>query len=113
VNGYETLLAARKVLSEPAFECVRHGALNVVWTSAHAMALGRREDLCPFCFKRGCRYDSEAAVARANEGLPRVICGWCHTEMSAGTGPVSHGICKPCAVQFRNESGLPPLKEKA
>jgi hypothetical protein len=23
------------------------------------------------------------------------------------------GICKPCAVQFRNESGLPPLKEKA
>jgi hypothetical protein len=52
-------------------------------------------------------------VSAAATEQPRVICGWCHAEMQAGTGPVSHGICKPCAVQFRNDSDLPPLKEKA
>jgi len=36
----------------------------------------------------------------------RKVCAWCGVELQAGRGPVSHGICQPCADTLeRGENG--------
>lgn len=31
---------------------------------------------------------------------PTVLCAWCSKLLQLGRGPVSHGICKPCHLEY-------------
>jgi hypothetical protein len=33
----------------------------------------------------------------------RTICAWCQKALKPGTGPISHGICDPCAKKLLEE----------
>lgn len=45
----------------------------------------------------------------------RLICAWCGAIIKDGPGPVSHGICGPCAAPFddlepvRRVPAAPPI----
>ncbi len=33
-------------------------------------------------------------------GSVKLICAWCGAIIKDGPGPISHGICDPCAASF-------------
>jgi hypothetical protein len=31
----------------------------------------------------------------------KIVCAWCRRVLQDGPGPISHGICRECAGQYR------------
>ena len=46
-------------------------------------------------------------AGKAERSALRMICGWCAKELTWGDGPVSHGICEPCAAEWFPDDSAP------